>query len=114
MSSGSWDGVGNGEIWFAAQTSLRVAFLAGRAQGGCVPARERRISPLVKRFSALAFGQKLGHGFGLGADEMAGKVQGQERIALGAGDGSLGVLVVFVRWTRESDQRGGKFHLCVR
>src|SRR3989440_6133137 len=113
MSSGSWERLGAAKSGLQRKLVCALRFWGG-AQGGCAPARERRISPLVKRFSTLAFGQELGHGFGLGADEMAGKVQGQERIALGAGDGSLGVLVVFVLCTRESDKRGGKFHLCVR
>jgi len=78
----------------------------------CPRAGDRSFNKSI--LARLVFGQELGHGFALGADEMAGKVLGQQRIALGAGDGFLGVLAMFVLRTRESDQRGGKFHLCVR
>jgi len=45
---------------------------------------------------------------------MACEVLGQEGIGFGSGDGSQRVLAVLILWVRESDQRGGKFHLCVR
>ncbi len=75
------------------------------------PLREQSVSPIVNRSRQLFFGQEFGHGLGLGTDETAGEVLGQERVGFCAGDSSLGVLVMFVCRAGESDQRGGKFHL---
>ncbi len=75
------------------------------------PSRLRSVSPIVNRSRQLFFGQEFGHRLGLGTDERAGEVLSQERVGLRAGDGFLGVLLMFVCRAGESDQRGGKFHL---
>src|SRR5260370_2856994 len=71
----------------------------------------QQVVPLQQTTLALVFCEQLGQGLGLGADEAGRKVLGQERIGLGARDGFERVLVVFILWAGESDERCGEFHL---
>ena len=65
----------------------RVAFLGVGTQ---------HAASLQQTTRALVLYEQLGHGFGLGANEVRRKVLGQQRIGLGPGDGLLGVVAVFL------------------
>ena len=93
--------------------SCRLRYKKKGARSGGRPHEKRSMSPLVGRFSWLVFGEELGHGFGLPANEVRSEVLREERIALGAHHGFLGVLAVFGLWTGKGDEGSGKFHLGV-
>src|ERR1700674_4619455 len=75
-------------IWTAAQTSLQVPFLRREARRGGPPSKDHK--PLAS-IRAGVLGEYFGDSLTLGTSEAACQILSQQRIALRAGDGFLGV-----------------------
>src|SRR6267378_7502241 len=107
-------------IWSAAQTSLRLSFFREGSPGrvgvsleGGRSIRIRSIQICAVSIRSGVLREHFGNGLSLGTNETACKILGEERIALCAGDGFLGVFAVGIARAGEGDQRSGKFHLRV-